>query len=213
VAAGPVVNDLYQAHEDNFIPIYYHLGGEGGSGLASSRANFYQLQYTPYMWFNGSDDAGYEYEDWNEDFFAHEQQETDVTIKVLAVAEAPMLRVSAEVCIEDQGVARDMRIHFAQVLDNFPDSPTYYRFAGRQGQTRDVTVEAGQCLDVTTTMVMPSLDEERPEDFAMVVWAQEPLPTAPAEIFQVAIGNLRTVIPSGSMDDQEIQEPNEDQDW
>ncbi len=211
MAAGPVVNDLFELNGDSFIPIFYHLGGEAGSGLASSRANFYQLQYTPYMWFNGSDDAGFDYDNWGEDLAAHQQQETDVTIKVSAVAEGPLVRGSAEVCIEDGGVSRDMRIYFAQVLDNFPDSPTYYRYAGRQAVSQDVTVEAGQCLDVDVMMVMPSLDQGRPEDFVMVVWAQEPLPTAPAEIFQIATGGLRFPIPPGSLKDQEIQHLNEDQ--
>ena len=60
---------------------------------------------------------------------------------------------------------------------------------------------------------MPSLDQGRPEDFAMVVWAQDPLPMAPAEVFQVAIGGLRMPIPAGPLDDQEVQEPHEDQNW
>ena len=208
-----MVNQLFEQHGNDFIPIFYHIGGEAGSGLASSRADFYQLQYTPYMWFNGMDDAGYDYDDWGEDLAAHQQQETDVTIDVRTAIEGLLLRVSAQVCIEDGGVSRDMRIHFAQVLDNFPDVPTYYRYAGRQGQSRDVTVEAGQCLDVSTMMVMPSLDQERPEDFAVVAWAQEPQAVAPAEIFQVAIGGRQRPIHPESLGDQEFQIPNEDQAW
>ncbi len=208
-----MVNDLFELHGDSFIPIFYHLGGEAGSGLASSRANFYQLQFTPYMWFNGADDAGYDYADWGDDLGVHQEQETDVTIDVFTALEGPILRVFAKVCIEEGGLPRDMRIFTLQVIDNFPDSPTYYRNAGRQGQSKDVTLEAGQCIDVDTLAVMPSLDLERPEDFAVIVWAQEPLSTAPAEIFQVAIGGRRRPISPESLIDQKIQEAAEDQGW
>ncbi|MCK5377950.1 MAG: hypothetical protein KAJ78_01045 [Acidobacteria bacterium] len=181
--------------------------------MASSRANFYQLQFTPYMWFNGADDAGYDYADWGDDLGVHQEQETDVTIDVFTALEGPILRVFAKVCIEEGGLPRDMRIFTLQVIDNFPDSPTYYRNAGRQGQSKDVTLEAGQCIDVDTLAVMPSLDLERPEDFAVIVWAQEPLSTAPAEIFQVAIGGRRRPISPESLIDQKIQEAAEDQGW
>ena len=207
-----MVNDLFEAHGDNFIPFFCHLGGEAGSGGASSRANFYELQYTPYLWLNGADDAGYDYPDWEGDLAAHQGQETDVTIGIFTKIEGPILRVSAAVCIEDGGVGRDMRIYIAQVLDNFPESASYYRNALRQVQSKDVTVEAGQFVDVPAIMVLPDLDLGRPEDLGVVVWAQEPLGSAPAEIFQAAIGGRRRPISPESLTDQ-IKELNENQGW
>ncbi|MEN8162511.1 MAG: hypothetical protein ABFS37_00140 [Acidobacteriota bacterium] len=208
-----MVNDLFEAYGDNFIPIFCHLGGEAGSGGASSRANFYELRYTPYLWLNGVDDAGYDYSQWERDLAAHQGQETDVTIDILTKTEGPLLRVSATVCIEDGGVGRDMRIYIAQVLDNFPESPTYYRNALRQVQNEVVTVEAGQCVEVPGIMVLPDLDLGRPEDYGVVVWAQEPLANAPAEVFQAAIGGRRRPISQDSLTDPEIRESNETQGW
>lgn len=213
MAAGPVVDRLFDENTDDYIPIFYHLGGEAGSGLASSRSNFYQLEYTPYMWFNGDDDAGFDSSQWESDLAAHQEQETDVTIRIFTTIQSPLLRVSATVCIEDGGESRAMRIFFAQVLDNFPESSTYYRNAARQGQSRDVSVEVGQCVDVEALMVLPAIDQEREDDFAVIVWAQEPHGTAPAEIFQVAIGGRKRPFPPDSLGEPITQVPHEDQAW
>ena len=152
-----MVDDLSDTYGDAFIPVFCHLGGEAGSGGAAARANFYDLQYTPYLWLNGADDAGYDYVDWTGDLVAHLGQETDVTIRIVTSTEGPILSVSATVCIEEMGVDRALRVFIAQVLDHFPDSSGYYRNALRQVQDVDIAVQGGHCVDVDTMMVLPPL--------------------------------------------------------
>jgi hypothetical protein len=201
-----VVNDLYERYGDDFIPVFYHLGGDAGRSWSSNRADFYNLRYTPYMWFNGADDGGYDSDDWEDRLLAHQEQETDVTIDVFTTIEGSILMTSAKVCIEEDGVSRDMRIVFSQVLDNYPESPTYYRNALRGGTTENVSVEAGSCVDVSTIMMLSRLDRESPERFGVIVWAQEPVVKAPAEIYQVAVGGRRRSVSPQSRSSRSAEE-------
>jgi len=202
-----VVQELLERYGDNFIPVFYHLGGEAGRSWSNNRADFYNLRYTPYLWFNGADDAGYNSDTWEDRLRTHLEQETDVTIDIFTSIKGPILTTLAKVCIEEDGVSRDLRMVFSQILDNFPQTANYYRNALRGGTTENVFVNAGSCVDVSTLMVISQTDVESPENFGVIVWAQEPVAIAPAEVYQVAIGGRRLSIPPESRSIRKVRKP------
>lgn len=179
-----MVSDLFDNNPQTFIPIYYHLNGVPNQPWCFTRANFYTLQYTPYLWLDGSYDAGYTYTQWNSDFATHSAVSTDVSIAVESFRAGDRLDTRASVCIDAAGTGKDLRLYFVQVLDHYPVSPTYYRNAFRQVSTEDVTVAAGACVDAGATMTLKTEDMAQTADIGIVVWAQEQLASAPAEIYQ-----------------------------
>ncbi len=190
-----MVDQLLEDYGDRFIPVFLHLGGEAGSGVASSRATFYDLMYTPYMWFNGDGDGGYDADTWEEDLLEKMGHETDVTLTVWAVpGESILMTIHTVACIEPGGEERTLRIYMGQVLDHFPESPTYYRNAMRQLFHNDVTLVPGECTEVEELTLLPPNDQERSDDVRFVAWAQEPLSRGPAEIFQATTGVMRRTI-------------------
>ncbi len=113
---------------------------------------------------------------------------TDVTIVLSAVhVSGSTYEITATVCVESEGIGKTMRIYIAQVLDHWPPSPTYHRNGLKQiAGTADVTVAPGNCQDVVRTFTFDSDSWTAKPDIRIVAWAQEPLSTFPAEVYQAA---------------------------
>ncbi len=187
MSAGPVVSDMMDNNAATFVPVYYHLNSlVAGQPWCTTRADFFSLQYTPYLWLDGSYDAGYTYNAWINDLAVEEQATTDVTIDITAFRGGSAVDVTATVCVEAAGTGKDMRVYFVQVLDHFPSTETYYRNAFRQVRTSDVTVAAGACVEVDAAMTLKDVDLAQAGDGGIIVWAQDPLSSAPADTYQGA---------------------------
>jgi hypothetical protein len=179
-----VVSDLWDSNPDTFVPVFYHLSGDGYAPLAPVRHTFLGNPLLPHLHLDGVVDGEIYYDDWPADFAARQPVATDTTITMSTTVDVDELQVSAQVCVEAGGTTKDMRVYMVQVLDHYPDSEMYYRSCSRQMGTEDVNVAAGSCVAVNGYFTLDALDLSRLEDVGVVDWAQEPLSAAPAEVYQ-----------------------------
>jgi hypothetical protein len=115
--------------------------------------------------------------------------ETDVTIDMVGEqVSGSTWDVTATVCVEAGGTAKTVRLYMVQVLDNYPTTPTYSRNCFRQvASTADLTLGAGECAEVTRTFTFGAVDWSNQDDIKIIAWAQQPLASSPAEVYQAAV--------------------------
>ncbi len=188
MAAGPVVSTLITNYPD-FVVVEYHCNDAYATQWGNARGDFYDIWATGLPWFayDGLWDA------WPINNYEPALQQrlvepTDVTLELSGVEmAADTWEFTAEVCVEAGGAGKDMRIYMVQALDKYPASPTYSRNTFRQAaSTEDVTVAAGECVDVVRTFIFDGTSMAQPEDIVVMAWAQQPLPGIPAEVHQAA---------------------------
>ena len=181
-----MVSGLFGNHAEKFIPVFYHKNGDAWQPWCVARADFFGSSSTPNLWLDGSVDAGADYDNWQDDLLAQAAVPTDVTIDVDVVLAGFDFDVDVTICIEADGIGKDMRIYVVQVLDHYPAPETYYRNAFRQVITEDVTIGGGACVVVQKLRSLKATDVAQLQDVGIVAWAQEPVSSGPAEIFQAA---------------------------
>ena len=116
---------------------------------------------------------------------------TDVTIDLSAAPSAgrdAAFDFTAHICVEPGGQAKPMRIYMVEVLDNYPELADFDRNGFRQAAaTEDIFGVPGGCIDVVKAMTLDATSMSRTEDVRIIAWAQEPLNSGPAEVYQAAI--------------------------
>ena len=180
-------------HPNDFFLLQIHVAGSyeiywGGT----TRANFYSVAYTPTTWFDGCVEANYYpstaqlYTEYNNRYNARKAVPTDVTIDLVAKETGSWeYDVRATVCVEPAGTGKTMRIYMAEVLDNWPSWPTYSRNTLRQAfDLKDFTIAAGECAEVVHRFTFYAPEQASPEDIKIIAWAQQPLSSAPADVYQ-----------------------------
>jgi hypothetical protein len=140
--------------------------------------------YTPTVWFDGWDEyvgtSNYE-----AIYQAHVAVPTDVTFELTAdPAGEQTTDVHANVCIESGGSGKTMRIYMAEVLDYYPPPAVEanQRNCLMQGasSTQDITLAPGECEEVIRSWA-------RKENIKIIVWAQQPFSSGPADVYQAGI--------------------------
>jgi hypothetical protein len=120
------------------------------------------------------------------DFTVRQAVPTDVTIEQGAtqLADATWL-VTANICLEPDGTAKDLRVSFGPVLDFYPTGDTYSRNCLRQMfDSNVVSVGPGACVGVQQSITFDATSWANQSDIRIVTWAEELLPTGPAEVHQ-----------------------------
>ena len=171
--------------------------------------NFYGSSYTPTACFDGVDvkvgasSTMYIYGVYRTKYEARQAIATDVTLTLSTVHITDQTyEVTARVCVEPAGTGKTMRVYIAQVLDHWPPSPTYHRNGLKQmASTADVTIGPENCQDVVRTFTFDSDSWAAQPDIRIVAWAQEPLDTYPAEVYQAAWRGWPLVPAPGDLDD------------
>ncbi len=170
-----------------------HIGDSYATTWGNTRKTFYGVTGTPTTWFDGvlervGGSSGMSYVP---QYTSRRAVATDVTMQVGAVqVSGPTFDVTATVCLEATGTAKTVRVHIAQVLDYYPASPTYSRNCFMQAAThQDVTLQPGQCQQVTRTLTFNTASWAAPEDIQLIAWAQAPSGSGPAVVHQAAIAN------------------------
>ncbi len=119
-------------------------------------------------------------------FLARRAIPTDVTIDFTVqqyIGET--FDISTTVCVEPGGVGKTMRIHLVQSLDAYPTSRSYNRHTVMQGLAGvDVAVASGSCEIVDQAITFDATTWALFDQIQITVWAQEPLPSDPAEVYQ-----------------------------
>lgn len=170
--------------------VEYHRYDQYGTAWGDGRADFYATafgNYVPHMIYDGVVDAGSDdtaYRPWYE---SRATLPTDVTLEPVVFVDGRMCRVETTVCLEPGGTPRTLRLYTAQLLDDFPDEWDYSRNTFQQAApAKDLALDQSGCGVVTSTLVLDALATSRPKDLVVVVWAQEPLASGPAEVAQAA---------------------------
>ncbi len=169
-------------------------------GAWPARSAFYNVLYTPTVWFDGTiEEVGATspwqtmYSRYLADYNTRRAVPTDVTISLRAVQTAAQTyQVTAHLCIENGGAGKTMRIYIVQVLDYWPSTATYHRNGFKQAATTaDITLAAGGCADVARSFTFDATSWANQEDIRIIAWAQEPQNSAstadPAEVYQAAV--------------------------
>ena len=113
---------------------------------------------------------------------------TDVTIELVGKeVGAQTYEVTATVCLEEEGAAKTMRIYMVQVLDHWPNPPSYSRHGFKQAvDPQDITLNPGECAQIVDTFTFDTTSWNNQADIKIICWAQEPFNSEPAEVHQAA---------------------------
>ena len=157
------------------------------------------MPFTPTAWFDGVEEClnaygtvGETYNWYRGVFEARRAVPTDVTIDLTGwLLHEGSYEFRANVCVESTGSAKTMRINMVQVLDHWPIPPPYSRngFKLKSGH-QDITVNPGECRQVVRGFGFDPESWEQLEDIKIIAWAQQPVDTAPAEVYQAASAHL-----------------------
>ena len=174
----------------SFVVVEYHVSDAYAMPWGNARgADFYDIWSSSVPWFayDGLFDAR-PFEEYEIKLQQRLAVPTDVTLELSgSELAADTWEFTAEVCVEEGGAGRDIRIYMVQALDKYPPEYSHSRNTFQQAaSTEDVTVPAGQCTEVTRTFTFDALSMVRPEDILVIAWAQQPFDAYPAEVHQAA---------------------------
>ncbi|UCG15336.1 MAG: hypothetical protein JSV19_08550 [Phycisphaerales bacterium] len=206
--------DIYP---DTFAFVQIHHGDSYATLWGNARADFYtDFGGYPTSYFDGTIRRGgsSSYMVYWNDYLARRAVPTDVTIKLVGDWLGMWTyRVQAAVCLEPEGIGKNLRIYMVHVLDYWPIPPDYSRNGFKQAaSTQDIALSPGQCQTIERDFTFDATSWANREDIKIIAWAQEPQDTSPlsnrAEVFQAAIMTWPFVIVdcngNGVPDDQDI---------
>jgi hypothetical protein len=186
-----VVSELLNGYPANLTAVEYHVQGDGyDTPWGEERLHSFYAAcgggVIPVIVYDGNQfwpPSDYEY-----GFSQRIDVPTDVTIELSATELGEReWTVHAEVCVEAGGASRTVRMYAVQVLDNFPSNPHYSRNTFRQAApTEDVMLEGGACTDYNATFIFDQESWDARSDIKIIVWAQAPVATWPADVDQAA---------------------------
>ena len=178
---------------DSLVFVQIHYQDEYHSDWAEGRGGYFGVTGTPVAWFDGvtvrtgsSFDTAVDYQAYNAILQSRLPVSTDVTIEMSGEPIDPSTyEVNAHVCVEPTGVGKDMRVFVLQVLDNWPASPSYSRNGFKEKSGVDnITLAPGECFDAQRAFTLDADSLAQWDDIRFVAWAEDPLPSPPAEVFQ-----------------------------
>ena len=208
---GLALGMLLDDYPDSVTLVQAHVVGEYATTWGANRFwYFYYFSATPSLCFDGVDRLVGSYSiitqtySWYcSRYLARQGVFTDVTITLSAAhVSDSTYEITARVCVEPGGTGKTMRICMVQVLDHWPAYPTYHRNGLKQAATTaDVTVAPGDCQDLVRVFTFDSDSWTAKNDIKIVAWAQEPLTSYPAEVYQAAWMGWPLVPVPGDFDD------------
>ena len=181
-----MVSGLIDDYPNTFAVVSAHIGDDGYEiPWGGARADFYNVTGIPSFMYDGLQDA-WPIGTYEAKFLARQAITTDVTIELTgSEAGEQTYEITARVCLEPAGTSKEMRVYMVQVLDHYPVPPSYSRNCLMQGApTEDIDLNAGQCRNVKKTFTFDSTSWADQEEIKIIAWAQEPLSSYPAEVYQ-----------------------------
>ncbi len=150
-------------------------------------SDFYSLAFAPALFVDGESNCP-------ETFYPSCVEQrldvgTDVTLDLSGTqVSGSTWDIEAEVCIEDGGSSRAMRVYTAATLSYRSGLPSYTRNLLMQDVlTQDVNLGSGSCQTVTQRITFDSESWSNQSDITIIAWAQESSATGPASVHQAAI--------------------------
>ena len=176
------------AYTETMVVVEYHLFDEYTTAWGDSRAAFFDTAYgtyTPHMIFDGSIDAGSDPYTFKGFYLDRQQVATDVTIASEVYAAGNWCQVESTVCLESGGTPGTVRVFTVQLLDHYPAQWGYSRNTFQQAApVHEVDLEAGSCVELASQLTLDAIAASALEQVKIVVWVQEAVDAAPADIRQ-----------------------------
>jgi hypothetical protein len=167
--------------------ISIHCLDDYATDWGDARWLFYDTIFSgfPTFVYDGLED-GWPVETYEAKFLARRAIATDVTLALTAFELLDEYhQVDVTVCVEPGGTGKTVRVSVVQTLDHYPSPRGYDRHTVMQGLDGvDVTVAAGACELVSQTIKIDPVSWGLAEEIQLTAWAQEPLPSDPAEVYQ-----------------------------
>lgn len=195
--AGPALSRLLDVYPDTFAFVQIHFGDPYATAWGQDRWTFYGVQYTPTTVFNGTDllpgavsNIDQQYVIFRANHFLPERAKpTDVTMDLWAEpVSGQTYRAHITVGMESGGTAKAMRITVVQVLDHWPDTPSYSRNGFKQAAAPiDISLNPGGTTELQVDVTFDAESWGRQADIRLIAWAQSQDPGYPAEVYQAAI--------------------------
>ena len=180
--------------------VQIHASGGGSTAWSAARATFYGWTGTPMnMWdgwdedYGGYGDYAQDYARYHGSYLSHVDDPTDVTIELTGnEVSGSTYSVEAKVCIESGGTGKTMRIYVVQVLDHWPFTHAYHRNGFKQaadthGSEPDITLADDECQTIVKEFTFDADSWANQDDIKIIAWAQEPLGSGPADVYQAAV--------------------------
>ncbi|MBN2561319.1 MAG: hypothetical protein JXQ75_10360 [Phycisphaerae bacterium] len=192
-----------------FVFLQLHPWDSHQTAWQTSRASFYGAGGTPDAWFDGVvensgsyDNVTQDYNRYRNTYLSRLSVPTDVTIQINAGLDTgSTYNVAITVGIEPGGTGKTMRIYLVQVLDHWPTDKTYHRNGFKQAaSTADITVAAGGSEVVERSLTFDGDSVANEEDIKLIAWAQEPVGSGPADVYQAAVSAWPFAAALGDMD-------------
>jgi hypothetical protein len=173
--------------------VQYHVGSDGYDTVyGNQRASFYGVSGIPDTWFDGDTEVlgGAAYTTFLNAYNNVADEPSYVTVELGGEQlSGQTYRITCRVSVDpDSPNNRNPRVHLVQVLDYWPAYPTYHRNGFKQAMMTPVEISLmpGESYTFTHDFTFDSTSWSNQEDIKIVAWAQKPLASKPAQVFNSA---------------------------
>ncbi|MCP4591025.1 MAG: hypothetical protein GY842_09790 [bacterium] len=209
--AGPALDDLVDVYAESLVFVQYQVfDAEYATPWGDARWTAYGVQYTPTTVFDGADimegavyDSQQQYDIYRTNHLLPRRAvATDVTLGISAAdLGGGSYRISVQVGLEATGVAKTVRVHIVQVLDHWPTIKPYHRNGFKQAASaQEVALTPGGQQVVERDLTLDAESLSSPEDVRIVAWAEAPVASGPAEVYQATMRHWPLVALPGDVD-------------
>ena len=159
-----------------------------------ARNIFYSVPGYPGVWMDGvlNQSGSYgspsaNYSQLRSKYLQRINTPTDVTLEMCGSSvDNNTYTVSTTVGIENGGSGKSMKIHCAQLLYNYPSSPSYNYGCFKQAGLQTVSLTAGETQEFSFTFELDSSSQSNPGNVFYIAWAQAMNSSGPSEVYQAA---------------------------
>jgi hypothetical protein len=180
-------------HSESFTFIQIH-GGDGFEiPWGTARRTFYQVPGYPTYWFDGVFECIGAYPTVNQQYNWYQTQwsnrqavSTDVKVELSGrLVSGQTYEFTATVMRDPgSGYPKTMRVTIVRLLDHWPNTGGYHRNGLKEAATsQDFTLDPGEGGQLVRTVTFEDESWNRKEDIRIVAFAQKPLGSPPADIY------------------------------
>ena len=190
VANGLIM--LQDEFPDTFFPMQIHCSDDYSTSWGNIRQTFYGVPGYPTVWMDGvleqvgsyGSPSG-NYSQLRSSYLQRQATPTDVTLEMCgASVDSDTYSVSISVGVESGGSSKNIRIHCAQVLHDYPSNPNYNYACFMQADDEDRYVATGTASTVDFVFDLDSASMSHLENVSFIAWAQTTNSSGPSEVYQ-----------------------------
>ena len=192
VANGIIM--LMDEFPDTCFSLQIHGQDAYDTPWGDARNIFYSVPGYPGVWIDGvlNQSGSYgspaaNYSQLRSRYLQRINTPTDVTIDMCgSPVDGDTYSVTAVVGIENGGSSKTMKIHCAQILHNYPSSPSYNYGCFKQANLQTISITAGTSQDISFNFDLDSSSAGNLQNVSYIAWAQATNSSGPSEVYQAA---------------------------